>query len=364
MRYLFDVFNLLFFQNDIFSNDIFSKQLFVKHNFISILLPIRNATPFLTACLESILHQTEKDWELIAIDDHSTDESFEVLSFFEKKMPSKIRVFKNKGKGIIPALELAYSKSTGDFITRMDADDLMEKTKLAELKSILLKNGRGHLATGLVKYFSENELGDGYKKYEQWLNGLSLENKNYEDIYKECVIPSPAWMCHREDLEKCGAFSTQQYPEDYDLCFRFYKNNLKVVASQNVIHHWRDYAHRTSRTDANYANPNYFDLKLPYFLELDFDKKRSLVLWGAGRKGKQLAQKLIAQKIDFYWVSNNEKKNGKQIYEKLIHHFDKVKTLQQPQVIVSVSSPDGQREILDFFQKNKLEKGKGYFFFC
>ena len=83
------------------------------------------------------------------------------------------------------------------------------------------------MATGLVKYFSETTLGDGYQKYEQWLNQLTLENRNFEDIYKECVIPSPAWMCHRDDLDNCGGFAQQQYPEDYDLCFRFYKNKLK-----------------------------------------------------------------------------------------------------------------------------------------
>ena len=335
----------------------------MKRNLISILLPVRNAEIFLSACLESIQTQTETDWELIAIDDHSTDGSFEILNSFSKKMPEQIHVFKNEEKGIIPALKLAYSKCQGEFITRMDADDLMEKCKLASLKSLLEKNGRGHVATGLVKYFSETQLGDGYKKYEEWLNTLSLENKNYEDIYKECVIPSPAWMCHRDDLEKCGAFEIQQYPEDYDLCFRFYKNNLKVVAAKNVIHHWRDYSNRTSRTDPNYANQHYFDLKLPYFLGLDFDKNRPLVIWGAGRKGKQLAKKLVEQKVNFHWVSNNEKKNGKMIYDKLVQHFEKINDLENPQIIVSVASPEGQIEILNFFQKKQMQKGRDYFFF-
>ena len=335
----------------------------MKRNLISILLPVRNAELFLSACLESIENQTETDWELIAIDDHSTDKSFEILNSFEKKMPKQIHVFKNEGKGIIPALKFAYSKCQGEFITRMDADDLMEKNKLASLKSLLEKNGRGHVATGLVKYFSETQLGDGYKRYEEWLNALSLENKNYEDIYKECVIPSPAWMCHRDDLEKCGGFEIQQYPEDYDLCFRFYKNNLKVVAAQNIIHHWRDYSNRTSRTDPNYANQHYFDLKLPYFLELDFDENRPLVIWGAGKKGKHLVKKLVEQKIDFHWVSNNKKKNGKMIYDKLVQHFEKVNELEKPQVIVSVASPEGQVEILSFFQKKEMKKSKDYFFF-
>jgi len=124
----------------------------VKRNSISILLPVRNAEKYLSACLQSILSQTETNWELIAIDDNSTDESFEILNSFGKKMPEQIHIFKNQGKGIIPALKLAYSKCQGEFITRMDADDLMEKNKLAALKSLLEKNGRGHVATGNVAH--------------------------------------------------------------------------------------------------------------------------------------------------------------------------------------------------------------------
>ena len=323
----------------------------MKRNFISIVMPVYNAVPFLSACLKSIENQSTNDWELIAIDDYSTDSSWEVLKSFEKTFPSKVQVFKNERKGIIPALQLAYSKSQGEFITRMDADDLMEKTKLKTLQNLLTKNGKGYVSTGLVKYFSETQLGDGYQKYEQWLNNLSLENKNYDDIYKECVIPSPSWMCHREDFEKCGAFSSSQYPEDYDLCFRFYKNNLKVISAKEIVHHWRDYSRRTSRTDPNYANPNYFDLKLPYFLELDFDKNRPLVIWGAGAKGKHLAKKLNELKFDFQWLSNNDKKNGKTIYDKKVEHFSKILKLENPQIIVAVAAPKDQEEIIDYLKQ-------------
>ena len=54
----------------------------MKRNLISILLPVRNAGKYLSACLESIQNQTETNWELIAIDDNSTDSSFEILSLF------------------------------------------------------------------------------------------------------------------------------------------------------------------------------------------------------------------------------------------------------------------------------------------
>ena len=171
-------------------------------------------------------------------------------------------------------------------------------------------------------------------------------------------------MCHRDDLEKCDGFENLKYPEDYDLCFRFYKNNLKVISAKKVIHHWRDYSGRTSRNDPNYANPNYFDLKIPYFLDLELDENRPLVIWGAGKKGKHLAKSLKEKNVDFYWVSNNEKKNGKEIYDKMIYHFEKIEALEKPQIIIAVATPGGQIEILNYLHRNGFEKNRDYYFFC
>jgi len=195
------------------------------------------------------------------------------------KKDSRIQVLSNKEKGIIPALQLAFAKSTGQWITRMDADDRMAPEKLAELLKPLSDNGSGNLATGLVKYISTTQLGDGYRRYEKWLNDLTTTSNNYQDIYKECVIPSPCWMCHRDDLIQCGAFDSATYPEDYNLCFRFYKNGLKVHGVKKVLHFWRDHPERTSRQSATYADHRYFDLKLPYFLELDYKSEQPLILW-------------------------------------------------------------------------------------
>lgn len=329
---------------------------------ISILLPVYNTAKYLPDCLNSILAQTEHNWELLAIDDFSRDNSFEILKSYAQK-DDRIQVFKNTQKGIIPALRLAFEKSTGDLITRMDSDDKMTPDKLAILKSLLQKHGKGHLATGFVKYFSDEGLKEGYQNYEKWLNNLTKEGNNFREIYKECVIPSPCWMVFREDLIRCGAFDSPKYPEDYDLCFRFYKNKLKVVASTTILHHWRDYDTRTSRTSETYSNNQYFDLKLPYFLELDYNNQRPLVLWGAGRKGKKLARMLSENEIPFHWVCNNPKKWGIKLYKVPLESFENIPKYKNPQIIVGVAAPSGVKEILAFFEKNRLEQKKHYFFF-
>ena len=185
-------------------------------------MPVKNTAQFLNECMDSILNQTYKKWELLAIDDGSMDNSLAILTKYSKQ-DNRIKVFKNNGKGIIEALRLAYSKSSGEFISRMDSDDIMTEDKLTVLSGNLLNAGQGNIATGLVQYFSEKALGDGFKNYENWLNNLTARGSNFTAIYKECVIPSPCWMAYREDLEKCDAFNPNNYPEDYDLVFRFKK---------------------------------------------------------------------------------------------------------------------------------------------
>ena len=338
-------------------------RLYGKQFMISILLPVYNAATFLEECLNSILQQTETNWELLAVNDFSTDNSFEILEKYATT-DTRIHAFQNTEKGIISALRTAYQNSSGTFITRMDADDRMMPDKLKTLKSLLSKNGNGHVATGLVQYFSDNELGEGYQRYEAWLNNLTQNQSNFSEIYKECVIPSPCWMVTREDLEECGAFHPNDYPEDYDLCFRFYEKALKVVSEDGILHQWRDHTTRTSRNDETYANNQYFDLKLPYFLKLEYKKEHPLVLWGAGKKGKRIARILEKNGIVFHWVCNTESKWGHVISSAKLKSTEAVKGLENPQIIIAVAAPDGQVEILDFMEKNDLKKGENYFFFC
>lgn len=330
---------------------------------VSIVMPVKNAAPFLRECLGSMLNQGYDNWELLAVDDGSTDDSLALLTAYSTE-DKRIKVFKSGGKGIIDALRLAYANSTGELITRMDADDVMSEDKLTVLCGHLLKAGKGNIAVGMVNYFSENGVGEGFKKYEEWLNGLTKTGSNFSAIYKECVIPSPCWMVYRDDLEKCDAFRPNCYPEDYDLTFRFYSNGLKPISCNQVLHHWRDYPTRTSRTDAHYADHTFLDIKTDYFLKLEHDNRKNLVVWGAGGKGKKLAQKLINQNIHFYWVCDNPKKIGKHIYGKELLAFNELDNIENTQSIITVASPKAQEEIIVYFEEKNQISMKDFFFFC
>ena len=100
-----------------------------------------------------------------------------------------------------------------------------------------------------------------------------------------------------------------------------------------------------------------------YFYELERDFKLPLVLWGAGKNGKDLAKIITPRETSFKWVCDNEQKIGKDIYGTTIHHFNELMQLDRPQVIIAVASPEAQKEINNQLIKWGLVAGENYWFF-
>ena len=312
---------------------------------VSIIMAVKDTAIYLPACLDSVLAQTYNNWELIAVNDHSTDGSPEILREYASK-DSRIRFFNSDEPRLIPTLRVGYAQAKGTLINRMDSDDKMPEYKIQALVEEWLKHGKGTVVAGGTKHFvDEGSVGDGFIKYENWLNKLARTSTHYQEIYRECVIPSHCWIIHKEDLDTAGAFNSSVYPEDYDLCFRFYKHGLKVIGLDKILHYWRDRSNRISRTWEEYRDNRYFDLKTHFFYELDRDLKRPLVLWGAGNNGKDMAKLIQSQNDTFHWVCDNEKKIGKDIYGVRMEHYESILQMENPQIIVIVASPSGKQEI-------------------
>lgn len=330
---------------------------------VSILVPYKNTAGYLKACLESILAQDYGHWELIAINDHGTDGSYDLVTAYAQD-DARIKTYPNSGAGIISALRTAFAKSKGSLITRMDSDDLMAPNRLSHMVKKLMEKGKGHVSIGQVRYFSDGGIGDGYRRYETWLNGLTEKGTNFMEMYKECVIPSPCWMVHRTDLDACGAFEPNRYPEDYDLAFRFYAQGLIVIPCSEVLLFWRDYGTRTSRTSEHYAQNSFLDIKLHYFLQLHWNGERPLALWGGGAKGKKIARLLNSAGLSFTWVCDNPKKIGKDIYGHTMQSFEVLESISAVQTIITVANENEQDTIYGYFKKRDKKPMVDYFFFC
>lgn len=335
----------------------------MQNPLVSILIPFKNTSEFLPDCLNSIIEQTYSHWEILAVDDGSSDSSYQIVEEYAHK-DERIKLSKNPGRGIIQALRHAFNQSKGQMVTRMDSDDIMTLNKLEVMVNLLLHEGDGHVAVGQVTYFSSRGISNGYARYEKWLNHLTEKGSNYNEIYKECVIPSPCWMTYRDDLLKVGAFDSNRYPEDYDLTFRFYRNNLKCIPCHQVLHYWRDYDHRTSRTSEHYAQNYFLGIKLHYFLNIDYKKDSVLTIWGAGYKGKEIAKGLQKAGLKFIWLCDNPNKIGKDIYGVEMQHFSTLKNIENPQSIITVANEQAQESIKKYLAKLGHQNMEDYFFFC
>ncbi|MFY0689719.1 MAG: glycosyltransferase family 2 protein [Cyclobacteriaceae bacterium] len=335
-----------------------------KTPLVSIIMAVKDTAPYLPDCLNSILAQTYQNWELIAVNDHSTDETPTILKDYAAK-DSRIRVFHSDRPRLIPTLQVGYAQVRGELINRMDSDDKMPIYKLETMVTEWVKHGKHTIVAGGTEHFvDEGEVGDGFRRYEEWLNVVARNQTHYQEIYQECVIPSHCWLIHKDDFDAVGAFDPIVYPEDYDLCFRFYRQGLKVIGLDKIFHYWRDRSNRISRTWEEYKDNRYFELKLRYFYELDRDKSRPLVLWGAGRNGKYMAKLLQSYQDTFHWVCDNEKKIGKDVYGVRMEHFDTIRFLDNPQIMIVVSSPNAKIDIRNQLASWKKVAVKDFWFFA
>jgi glycosyltransferase involved in cell wall biosynthesis len=325
---------------------------------VSILMPYKDCALFLKETLDSILNQSYSNWELIAINDHSSDKGEEIVNSYAEK-DHRITPIKNKGKGIIEALNTGNKKSNGYYITRMDADDIMLNHKLAALKATLDRSVKDSVAVGQVFYFKSNgeKIGNGYLSYQNWINDLAIKGSSFSEIYKECPIPSPSWMMIKSTFEKIGAFDSSCYPEDYELAFRMYKNNLTVVSTSTIVHHWRDYKTRTSRTDENYKDNRFLALKTKSFIEIDHQKEKQLVLLGAGKKGKLIAKLFIENEVNFEWFCGTKNKIGHNIYGKTLKNSATI--FNGSQIIIAIAN----KEELNLIKQEEV-LSNDYYYFC
>jgi len=101
--------------------------------FFSVIIPLYNKEKYIHQCIESVLNQKFKDFEIIIINDGSTDQSAQIV---EKINDSKLQVYSQKNKGVSAARNLGVEKSSGKVIAFLDADDFWYPTHLDEIYSL------------------------------------------------------------------------------------------------------------------------------------------------------------------------------------------------------------------------------------
>lgn len=179
---------------------------------ISVNLPAYNVGKFIDESIESIINQTENDLEVIVIDDASTDETSEKLLAWTKKN-EKIKVFRNNiNLKICKSLNLAFEMSSGDFIARIDGDDIALKKRLECQMKYLKEHNLDLVGCQMIAI---NESGE---ELSRGCMPIGLDK-----IIASSKFSSPIahiWIAKRAVYESLGGYRNIPYAEDYDFILR------------------------------------------------------------------------------------------------------------------------------------------------
>ncbi|MBS9937886.1 glycosyltransferase family 2 protein [Vibrio alginolyticus] len=129
-----------------------------SQSLVSIIMPSYNSDGTILESIQSVLSQTYKNWELIIVDDRSTDNTWQVIQTYADKYDN-IRVYQNKENlGAGASRNFAIKKARGRFIAFLDSDDLWTEDKLAEQIPFMLENNYPLTYTHYSRFTSEEEL--------------------------------------------------------------------------------------------------------------------------------------------------------------------------------------------------------------
>ncbi|MCP4994804.1 MAG: glycosyltransferase [Gammaproteobacteria bacterium] len=298
---------------------------------VSVVLPVYNAANTLSECLESTLSQSFNDFELVIINDQSTDGSSQLLDRHSRQ-DHRIRVIHNPEKGLVNALNLGLKEAQSPLIARMDADDLMHPERLKKQWTYLQHNRKTTLVGCATNPFPNHLLSDGFRHYIQWQNSCNSPQQIAHEIYLESPFAHPGVMFRKREIEALGGYRQGPFPEDYDLWLRLHHAGHQMAKLPDRLLEWRDYPERTSRTDPRCSREAFDQLRAEY-LSRDprlLTRRENFVVWGAGRNTRKrcahLLQKGFTPRV---WIDIDPKKIGNTINgvtvvspEWLINHPD------------------------------------------
>ncbi len=261
---------------------------------VSVLLPVRDAAAYLPECIESLRSQTFEDFEVLAVDDGSIDESVDILSQWAREDP-RVVVTSQPASGITAALEAARSRARGRYLARMDADDIAMATRFEEQRDLLEREPDLAVCGAGVRYFPREVLKDGGLRYEEWLNGMHSLADVERDLFVECPLAHPTFFLRAASVEDVGGYTDRGWPEDYDLIMRLWESGAGLAVVDRVLLHWREREERASRQHEAYSPAAFRRCKVHYLLRTYARDRDGLVVWGAGPLGKSFAQEVQRQ---------------------------------------------------------------------
>lgn len=230
---------------------------------ISVILPVYNGSPFLAEAINSILIQTIRNFELIIINDGSTDDSLSILQHYEKLDP-RVKLISRENKGLANTLNESIALAKGVWIARMDQDDIAHPTRL-ETQLKYLKSSGADIVGSWVKRFGAVDR--RVVKLPQSDSAIKIA------LLFESPFAHPTVMIRAELIKRIGYEHTWDKAEDYDLWVRAAICNWTMANVPEILLNYRVHSSQISTSAATVQMQLSQGIRKKYWLHL-------LASWG------------------------------------------------------------------------------------
>ena len=320
---------------------------------VSVLLPVRDEEPFLAECLESLSAQTLADFEVIAVDDGSTDATPGILAAHARS-DSRFHVLRQESAGMVAASVHARAEARAPLVARMDADDVALPERL-ELQVAAIEEERLAAVGGRVEYFPEPT--EGMRAYAGWLNALVTTEGALRDLWVECPLPGPGLTARAELV----SYRDRDWPEDYDLVLRIWEAGGTFRNVDALVHRWRDHPARLTRTKSAYSLDAFRRCKIHFLRRTLLAGGRAAVVWGAGPTGKAFARELLAAGTPLAaFVEVDPRKLGKRIHGAPVVPVERAGQFPDALALGAVSGPEGRAQVRELAAGLGLVEGRDF----
>lgn len=267
---------------------------------VSVVLPVRDGAATLAETLDSLGRQTYADFEVVVVDDGSTDATPEILRT-AASADERLRLTTGPAAGVAHAANEAARLARGDLLVRIDADDLARPARLERTVELAAEHPEAGMLASRVAFFPRDVLGPGTLHYEAWLNGLLTHAAIYRNRFVEYPLPNPTVALRREVFDALGGYREGPFPEDYDFFLRAAAAGVGFAKHPDVLLDQREGPHRITKHDPRYGLDRFHALKVEHLAPQLRALGRPLGIVGAGPDGKRWARSLGAQGLAAAW---------------------------------------------------------------
>lgn len=321
---------------------------------ISVIMPVFNAEKHLKDSIESILNQSCKEFEFIIINDGSTDSSFNIIKKYEKQ-DKRIIVISRKNKGLVESLNDGIKISKGEYIARMDADDISHINRFEKQLRFIEKNNIDICGTYVDIIGNDNN-----SEIVNWYN-IDLDNVSVEEfLLKRGTLCHPSVIINRQTLKKLGLYSSKySAAEDYDLWVRALKEKCKFgIVKSKLLYNRRTNSSKTNIDKINNQDlRDWINIKLDYLTDKVNVKNKKIYIWGASLGGS-IVKDILKKRLNIDIVAFIDSYKEGEFSDKQIIKFKSVNSFNDT-FIVSASRP-GKVEIEKQLINSGLKEFRDY----